>query len=234
MYTDLVFFTSFFSLFFLCPSVVVLNPPHLNSRQLTAHPWPIFPLCRLSSATLLLLQPLFSTQPTLCLPCSLSLIWQPPKTHQTQTHLFGAPDCAIIFTSFFLSSIPSLSLSTLPPVPLFESSLPLVHSSFSSSLMPLLPPWYCGLPVDLAACGLRTCPDSTPLSSTPLRLFPLSLVPSPLLAPCPAAPPAVSKERYATLPLYSFRYVIILSSPFLLLLLPDKVGMSCLMLLALF
>ncbi len=76
----------------------------------------------------------------------------------------------------------------------------------------------------------------TPLHCPPLRSvsFPLSPVPYPPLAPCPAAPPAVSKERYATLPLYSFRYVIILSSPFLLLLLPGKVGMSCLMLLALF
>jgi len=54
---------------------------------------------------------------------------------------------------------------------------------------------------------------STVLHSAP-SLFPCPLFPYPPLAPCPAAPPAVSKERYATLPLYSFRYVIILSSPF--------------------
>lgn len=114
-----------------------------------------------------------------------------------------------------------LSIIFLPPILTFlfillcYSNPPPLLSSFSSSLMPLLPPWYCGLPVDLAACGLRTCPDSTPLSSTPLRLFspvPCSL--SPFWPPAPLLPPAVSKERYATLPLYSFRYVIILSSPF--------------------
>lgn len=110
---------------------------------------------------------------------------------------------AMIFLLLFLIS------STLSPPP-----LPLVLSSFSMSLMPLLPPWYCGLPVDLAACGLRICPDSTPLSSTPLRLF--SPVPSsPFWPPAPLLLPAVSKERYATLPLYSFRYVIILSSFFI-------------------
>lgn len=69
------------------------------------------------------------------------------------------------------------------------------------------------------SCGPRCLwpADMSRLHSTVLHSAPsFSLVPcslsSPLAPSCPAAPPAVSKERYATLPLYSFRYVIILSS----------------------
>lgn len=79
---------------------------------------------------------------------------------------------------------PPHSLHLSPP-PCHSVWIPLssLHSLPSSS--PLLPPWYCGLPVDLAACGLRTCPDSTPLSSTAPSLFP---VPSPFLFLAPLLP----------------------------------------------
>lgn len=157
-------------------------------------------------------------------PLPLSLIWKSPTpttTNWKRIHYIGTsltPWFSFYFILFFCHDLPLHHLSS-PPSSHFSSSSYAIQilllSSFSSSLMPLLPPWYCGLPVDLAACGLRTCPDSTPLSSTPLRLFspvPCSL--SPFWPPAPLLPPAVSKERYATLPLYSFRYVIILSSPF--------------------
>lgn len=111
----------------------------------------------------------------------------------------------IIIIFFFTKIYPAPPPSLLFSTPHFS-----IQTLSSIILMPLLPPWYCGLPVDLAACGHVP----TPLHCPPLRLF--SPVPSPFWPlPTPLLPPpAVSKDRYATLPLYSFRYVIILSSPF--------------------
>lgn len=117
-------------------------------------------------------------------PCSL-------PTHII-IFLFIRPCCSNpLLLLFLLSSLHSLRPSCL---------------SFLHGTVAFL---WTSLPV---ACGHVP----TPLHCPPLRSvsFPLSLFPLPLWPPAPLLPPAVSKERYATLPLYSFRYVIILSSPF--------------------
>lgn len=218
----------------------VLKPPHLNSCQLTARPTTNCSFCPpLPSATpLLLLQPLLPppTQPSFFPIHCPQFGHHPQIKNATKTqhwHLFGPPDFAIIClsstsSSSFFSLLPPLSCCSNPLL-LLLSSLHSLRPSCLSFLHGTVAFLWTSLPV---ACGHVP----TPLHCPPLRSvsFPLSPVPYPPLAPCPAAPPAVSKERYATLPLYSFRYVIILSSPFLLLLLTGKVGMSCLMLLALF
>lgn len=185
MYTDLVFFLLPFSLSsLLCPPLPLCfktPSPQLLPTDCTPHdqlfPLSSSPLCHSSVTT---------TQPFL--PNSLSPIWTPPTNWKRNKNTTLASHFAIICPfAIFLSSTSSLFF--LLSHALFKSSTPspLVLSSFSSSLMPLLPPWYCGLPVDLAACGLRTCPDSTPLSSAP-SLFPCPLFPIPLWPPAPLLP----------------------------------------------
>lgn len=191
VYWPCFFFTSFFSLFFLSPFSLffVLKHPFTSTIANWLHaPWPIVPSVHLllPSATPVytVTSPFPPNHPTLYnVPNMVPLhnIEKKPKKNKTKLwHFIWFPWlCHHLSTHYILSST-----SPVPPLVLF--SCPSVLSSSSSSLMPLLPPWYCGLPVDLAACGLRTCPDSTPLSSTPLRLFPLFPVPSPPLWPPPA------------------------------------------------
>lgn len=152
-------------------------------------------------------------------------IWMPPtnskKTPLVQTFT-SCPQPVFIPPPLPPSPVPSSMSFCLNSFVLSSFCSFLISSPSSMVLWP--------------SCGPRCLwpADMSRLHSTVLHCsvsFPCSL-PLPFFGP--AAPPAVSKERYATLPLYSFRYVIILSSPFLLLLLPCKVGMSCLMMLALF
>ena len=91
--------------------------------------------------------------------------------------------------------------------------------------------------MDLAACGLRTCADSTPLSSTPFRLFspvpPLPALLLPLLSLKSVTPHCLfilfgTLSSFHLLFLFYFIFLLLL----LLLLLPDKVGLSRFMCLA--
>lgn len=239
-----VYWPCFYFLFSLSSFSVPLSlffcfkTPHFNSCQLTARPMTNCSFCRpLPSATPVTTT---TTHPSSHLPHPLSPIWTLPTNwkhdenknigissvtltnHHLSYHnlLSSTPSSSVLFS--LLSHAVQILSSSYPLFILFVPHL----LSFLHGTVAFL---WTSLPV---ACGHVL----TPLHCPPLRSvsFPLSPVPYPPMAPCPAAPPAVSKERYATLPLYSFRYVIILSSPFLLLLLPRKVGMSCLMLLALF
>lgn len=237
MYTDLVFTSFFLSLPSLSPSpsFFVLKPLTSTLANWLHAPWPIVPSVDLSPLPLLLL-----LQPLILPPTYPTSFWTLPTNwkhdenknigissvtltnHHLSYHnlLSSTPSSSVLFS--LLSHAVQILSSSYPLFILFVPHL----LSFLHGTVAFL---WTSLPV---ACGHVL----TPLHCPPLRSvsFPLSPVPYPPMAPCPAAPPAVSKERYATLPLYSFRYVIILSSPFLLLLLPRKVGMSCLMLLALF
>lgn len=138
------------------------------------------------TTTTLLLPP---AHPTLFLPNSLFPIWTSPTNynHNQNTILVRTPPPPnhhhLLFHHLFFLHL--IYICPLLPLSCCLNPLVLSHSLRPSS--PLLPPWYCGLPVDLAACGLRTCPDSTPLSSTPLRLFspvPCSLPPFGPLTRC--------------------------------------------------
>ena len=194
-----VYWPCFYFLFSLSSFSVPLSlffcfkTPHFNSCQLTARPMTNCSFCRpLPSATPVTTT---TTHPSSHLPHPLSPIWTLP-TNWKHNKNKNIGISSVTLTNHHLSYHNLLS-STLSSSVLFSllscCSNPLLLLSSLHSLRPsspLLPPWYCGLPVDLAACGLRTCPDSTPLSSTPLRLFspvPCSLSPYgplPRCSPC--------------------------------------------------
>lgn len=223
-----VFFTSF-SLSPFCPPnpsfcffCLFFKPLTLNLANWLHAPWPIVPSLLLSLLCYYYCNHLLpSTQPfflPLTIIPNLEIPHHKLKTHTLHWHLFDT----LIFILFYFIFLPwSTSPSSFfPPHPHISLHPLMLFKSFSSlhSLRPSCLSFLHGtvaflwtsLPV---ACGHVP----TPLHCPPLRSvsFPLSPVPSPLFwPPAPLLPPAVSKERYATLPLYSFRYVIILSSPF--------------------
>lgn len=108
------------------------------------------------------------------------------------------PHLILLFALYKNSLLCQLFLLIILPLP-----------SISLSLSPSLSP-PCDPPVDLLAADCWT-PSLHPWLHSPPPLYPcpLPLSLSPSLVPLP--PPAVYKERYTKLPLYSLWYVISLS-----------------------